>query len=81
VSEEKKKKVEQCAEYILDSRSTFPHSSLADLYDPDTMPPDLWRSHKNLDKAVENCYGKKFNNDEERISFLFDLYKKYTAKK
>jgi len=79
VSEEKKKKVEECAELVLTIRSTFPHSSLADLYDPNTMPPDLRRAHEDLDRAVESCYGKKFKDDQERISFLFGLYKKYTT--
>jgi type I restriction-modification system DNA methylase subunit len=78
VSEEKKKKVEECAEYLLTIRTTFPHSSLADLYDPNTMPPDLVEAHNNLDRAVDACYGKKFANKEERIEFLFELYKKYT---
>ena len=80
VSEEKKKKVEECVEYLLTIRTTFPNSSLADLYDPNTMPPDLRRAHERLDTAVEACYDKKFKDDQERISFLFGLYKKYTAK-
>lgn len=78
VSEEKKKKVEECAEYLLTIRTTFPHSSLADLYDPNTMPPDLVEAHNNLNRAVDACYGRKFKNKEERIEFLFELYKKYT---
>ena len=77
VSAEKKAKVEECAEYLLASRATFPNSSLADLYDPSSMPPDIRHAHDKLDKAVESCYGKKFKNDQERIVFLFDLYKKY----
>lgn len=81
VSEEKKKKVEEAVEYVLFTRSTFPHSSLADLYYPNTMPPELTRAHETLDRAVEACYGKKFSNDQERISFLFGLYKKYITKK
>ncbi len=78
VSEEKKKRVEECVGYIIVVRTTFPHSSLADLYDPNTMPADLRIAHQNLDKAVEACYGRKFKNKEERIEFLFELYKKYT---
>jgi len=68
-----------CAK-ILDVRLQFPNSSLADLYDPNTMPPDLVEAHNNLDKAVDACYGRKFGNREERIEFLFELYKKYTQK-
>ncbi len=78
VSEEKKKKVKECAEYLLTIRTTFPHSSLADLYDPNTMPPELVEAHNNLDRAVDVCYGRKFKDKEERIKFLFELYKKYT---
>ena len=78
VSEEKKKAIEKCAEDVIFFRTTYPHSSLADLYDPNTMPSDLREAHEKLDKAVEACYGKKFKNDQERISFLFELYKKLT---
>ena len=81
VSEEKKNKVEECAKNVIFVRSTFPHSSLADLYDPDTMPPELRKAHETLDRAVKVCYDKKFKDDQERISFLFELYKKYTTKK
>jgi very-short-patch-repair endonuclease len=55
-------------------------SSLADLYDPLTMPPALTKAHQDLDRAVEKCYrAKAFKSDEERIAFLFELYEKYTA--
>ena len=46
--------------------------------DPNTMPPELVEAHNNLDKAVDACYGRKFQTKEERIEFLFELYKKYT---
>ena len=81
VSEEKKKKVEKCADNILFVRSTFPRNSLADLYDPNTMPPEFRKAHETLDRAVEACYGKKFKDNQERIAFLFGLYKKYITKK
>jgi len=55
-------------------------SSLADLYDPVAMPPDLRRAHQELDKAVDTAYGKKsFASDAERVAFLFELYHKYTS--
>jgi hypothetical protein len=79
VSAEKQKKVEDCAEYLLAARTTFPNSSLADLYDPSTMPPDLRTAHNNLDKAVEACYGRKFKDDQERIAYLFELYKEWLS--
>lgn len=81
VGNEQKKKVEECAQEVLDARLQFPKSSLADLYDPNTMPPELVKAHANLDHAVDSCYGRKFANKEERIEHLFDLYKKLTEKK
>jgi len=78
VNNEQKKKVEECAQKVLDVRLQFPHSSLADLYDPNTTPPELVKAHADLDRAVDACYGRKFSNKEERIEFLFSLYKKIT---
>lgn len=80
VSEEHKKKVGECAQGVLDARAQFPHSSLADLYDPSTMPPELVKAHTDLDRAVDTCYGEKFPTKESRIEFLFELYKKDTSK-
>ncbi|MBD1208461.1 MAG: class I SAM-dependent DNA methyltransferase [Ignavibacteria bacterium] len=75
-----KQAVERAAQAVLDARSAFPQSSLADLYDPLTMPPALVRAHQDLDRAVEKCYRQKaFGTDEERIAFLFELYERYTA--
>lgn len=78
VTDEQKKKVEESAQKVLDTRLLYPNSSLADLYDPNTMPPELVKAHDELDKAVDVCYGRKFKNKEERIEFLFELYKRYT---
>jgi len=56
------------------------HCSLADLYDPLTMPPELVKAHQELDKAVDLCYRPQpFINETKRIEFLFELYDKYTA--
>ena len=76
-----KQAVERAAQAVLDARLAFPQSSLADLYDPLTMPSALVRAHQDLDRAVEKCYraGKAFQSDEERITFLFELYERYTA--
>jgi len=53
--------------------------SLADLYDPVAMPPDLRKAHQTLDKAVDAAYGRKnFASDAERVAFLFELYHQYT---
>ncbi len=44
------------------------------------MPPDLWRAHQALDRAVDAAYGKKIlASDAERVAFLFELYHKYTS--
>jgi hypothetical protein len=74
------KTVEDAAQKVLDVRLKFPGSSLADLYDPLTMPPDLVKAHQELDKAVDLCYRPQpFINETKRIEFLFELYDKYTA--
>ena len=79
-SEKQKKDVEDAAQKILDTRAQFPGSSLADLYDPLTMPPALVKAHQDLDKAVDLCYRPQpFPNETKRIEFLFELYDKYTA--
>lgn len=78
-SDKNKKAVETKAQKILDVRAEFPESSLADLYDPLTMPPKLIKAHQELDKAVDLCYRPQaFTNETARIEFLFDLYNEYT---
>ena len=68
------------AQYLLDARAQFPDSTLADLYDPLSMPPTLQKAHQTLDKAVDRAYRKSpFNNEADRVAFLFDLYQQYTA--
>ncbi len=75
-----KEAVEKAAQEILNARAQFPNSSLADLYDPNTMPPALVKAHQQLDKAVDVCYrSQPFPNETKRIEFLFELYDKYTA--
>ena len=54
--------------------------TLADLYDPLAMPPELVKAHAELDRAVEKCYRPEpFKSDRERVEFLFRLYEKLTA--
>ncbi len=49
------------------------------MYKPDTMPDDLRKTHQKLDLSVEKCYRSKlFNNDAERLEYLFELYEKMT---
>jgi hypothetical protein len=72
--------VERGAQGVLDTRAQFPDASLADLYDPLTMPPALVTAHQTLDAAVDAAYGRKgFRNDAERVAFLFELHQKYTS--
>jgi len=83
-TEAQKKKIETAAQGVLDVRAQFPEASLADLYDPLTMPPALLKAHQQLDTAVDGAYlanggRKSFKNDAERVAFLFELYQKYTS--
>ena len=68
----------------MDARAQVPGSSLADLYDPLTMPPALLRAHHKLDAAVDKAYqlcgGKKsYASDAERVAFLFERYQQLTS--
>jgi hypothetical protein len=71
--------IETSAQAVLDARAQFSKSSLADLYDPVAMPPELAKTHQKLDKAVEAAYGRTFANDAERVAYLFDLYQKLSG--
>ena len=74
-SAEQKAKIEETAQAILDARAKYPDSSLADLYDDLTMPPDLRKSHQANDKAVMQAYGFDYNMGEsEIVAELFKLY-------
>lgn len=74
------KVIEEKAQKVLDARALFPNSSLADLYDPLTMPPALVKAHNELDKAVDLAYrAQPFTSEANRMEFLFELYEKYTA--
>ncbi|MEZ4886519.1 MAG: DNA methyltransferase [Chitinophagales bacterium] len=78
ISDKNKTQVEKAAQKVLDVRAKYPDSSLADLYDPLTMPPDLVKAHQQLDKAVDLCYRPQaFVNERNRIEFLFELYEEY----
>ena len=80
ITDKQKQTVETCAQAVLDTRAKYPDSSLADLYDPLTMPPDLLKAHQKLDKAVDLCYRPQpFTSELNRIEYLFELYEKLTA--
>ena len=79
VSEAQKATIMQKAQAVLDARAQFPDSSLADLYDPNTMPPVLTKAHAALDSAVDKLYRKTaFPDDAARVALLFELYGKKT---
>ena len=72
--------IEKAAQKVLDVRAEFPNSSLANLYDPLTMPPALVKAHNELDKAVDLAYRPQpFTSEANRMVYLFELYEKYTA--
>ena len=72
--------IESAAQAVLDTRAQFPGSTLADLYDPLTMPPALLKAHQKLDAAVDAAYGRKgFKTDAERVAFLFEQYQRITS--
>ena len=79
-SDKQIKTIEEKAQQVLDVRASFSTSSLADLYNPLTMPPTLVKAHNELDKAVDAAYSKQaFTSEAKRMEFLFELYEKYTA--
>jgi hypothetical protein len=80
--------IEIAAQAVLDVRAKFQSgdqpATLADLYDPLTMPPELLRAHQKLDAAVDKAYErsggqKSYKSDAERVAFLFELYQQYTS--
>ena len=77
-TEEQKGKIEQTAQMILNARALYPNSSLADLYDPLTMPPELVKAHTQNDKAVMRAYGFSIKDTSEAdcIEALMKLYDK-----
>src|SRR3546814_15337513 len=76
--------IEAAAQGVLDARAQFAHSTLADLYDPLSMPPALVKAHQVLDRAVDAAYlaaekaagrkAPKLGSDAERVAFLFQRY-------
>lgn len=77
-TEKQKEEIESYANLVLEARNLFPDSSLADLYNPLTMPKVLRDAHNKLDKSVDKAYrSKPFQTESERVEFLFELYEKY----
>ena len=73
-------KLDPLAQDVLDARAEHPDATLADLYDPDLMPPNLRRAHRNLDRAVDRLYRRGgFNSEQERVQHLFMRYEHMQA--
>lgn len=76
-SKAKRKHIEELAEEVLMVREDFPHMTLAELYNPETMPKQLLQAHQELDRAVEALYRERpFRNAAERLEHLFNRYEK-----
>ncbi len=73
---EQKTKIEQTAQAILDARALYPESSLADLYDEVTMPPELRKAHQANDRAVMQAYGfdVKTTTESSCVAELMKMY-------
>ncbi len=79
-SDAQKDRIRSLAQGVLDARARFSEATLADLYDPDAMPPDLRKAHHRLDAAVDALYRRGgFASDRERVEHLFMLYEKLVA--
>lgn len=80
LTEQNKADLTACAENILLAREAHFPKTIADLYDPETMPDNLRRAHERNDEVLERIYiGRRFRNDTERLEKLFELYTKMTA--
>jgi hypothetical protein len=80
INDKQKQTIENTAQAVLDARAKHPNSSLATLYDPITMPPELVKAHQKLDAAVDAAYSKrKFSGDADRVAFLFELYQQIAS--
>lgn len=80
VADAKRRAVEEAAQRVLDVREAYPDASLADLYDPLSMPVDLAKAHAKLDRAVDRCYrAQPFANERNRVEYLFRLYEQLAS--
>jgi hypothetical protein len=82
LTEKNREDLKKCAENILLARETHFPATIADLYEPDSMPQNLQNAHDRNDELLERIYiGRRFKNDTERLEKLFELYTKMTSKK
>lgn len=82
LTEAKKQEIEDAAWEVLGAREAHYGKTLAELYDPETMPADLREAHRQLDLVVDSCYRERpFADENERLECLLKLYEKMTTKK
>ncbi len=80
LTEKNKADLTRCAEDILLAREAHFPATIADLYDPESMPSNLRETHERNDEVLERIYiGRRFRNDTERLEKLFELYTKMTT--
>ncbi|SFH38801.1 type IIL restriction-modification enzyme MmeI, partial [Sulfitobacter dubius] len=80
-TEKNKADLTTSAEDILLAREAHFPATIADLYNPDTMPENLRAAHARNDEVLERIYiGRRFRNDTERLEKLFEMYTKMTSK-
>ena len=81
LTEKNKSDLTACAEEILLAREAHFPATIADLYNPETMPENLRAAHARNDEVLERIYiGRRFRNDTERLEKLFEMYTKMTTK-
>ena len=81
-SDKQKSRIEKTAQAVLDARKIYPDSSLADLYDELSMPPELRKAHHENDRAVLELYGlSRDASEEEIVTRMFELYDAKTTGK
>jgi len=78
-TDKQKNSIETAAQNVLDARNIYPDLSFATLYNADAMLPELVKAHQKLDKAVEAAYSRSFDDDGQRVAFLFELYQKLSG--
>jgi hypothetical protein len=80
LTDKNKADLTRCAEDILLAREAHFPATIADLYDPESMPANLRDAHEHNDEVLERIYiGRRFRNDTERLEKLFELYTKMTT--
>jgi len=81
LTDQNKADLTRCAEDILLAREAHFPATIADLYNPETMPANLRAAHERNDETLERIYiGRRFKNDTERLEKLFELYTEMTTR-